>query len=566
MSTNPALDRIKSRGQIAGDLGASTEEEPIMEATTPVPDEWVEEVVKEDGASSVAALQGPLQGDESKGGALSSPSRKFRKKKKETYADPEDKKLPIGDTSHLAQAITALSDGGFRGHKVQFKKGTKAGAVKKISSQIDSSSLSADKKQHLHDRLNKSKGYITPKSPSFWNKGKTGIAVFKAADGQRLAFLITSNSYEDREAETVTTAALKEYVEASWGRVEDQCVTKNTFHLWHGGEPIGDIVWCDMEGPFLIEVAKERPNKRINLARDDQEEVYGTVKEVWDYIESHPELDSVSQGFHFYKNRKDAKTKTYDRIFKFESSVLPRKWASNSLTMTEVFNVPPRDELLEKITGAKGTASKAKDLRRGIKGVVKTLSELGIQHKSIDGDDEDVDTTTKGLVEDMRKEITTFLNDMTEEADVDEMVPQILDIIMGCISSSDGDQSPDADYKDDGYQYDDTDPSVQPMAKQIKLMDGLISTQEGLLQEITSIGKSVKGLDVLPDQFGNIVRRLEKVEKQLRLRPKDAANDPGTQFEDEDIFDAVKEQLARVDPFFGVHVASEPMGGSVNND
>ena len=40
--------------------------------------------------------------------------------------------------------------------------------------------------------------------------------VFKAADGTRHMLIVTSNSYKDREDQTITTAALTDYVERQW--------------------------------------------------------------------------------------------------------------------------------------------------------------------------------------------------------------------------------------------------------------------------------------------------------------------------------------------------------------
>jgi hypothetical protein len=162
----------------------------------------------------------------------------------------------------------------------------------------------------------------------------TGTTVFKAADGTRHALLVSSNAYEDREDEIIKEKALAEYVEKSYRG--DEYRGENVHLLWHGGEPIGDIIGAEMVGPFLVEVTRERPNAVINLAKDDEPPLYAEIKAVWDMLESAPVEWGASIGFRYRQG--DKAGGAYDQIMKFETSSLPRDFAANSYTYSEVIS------------------------------------------------------------------------------------------------------------------------------------------------------------------------------------------------------------------------------------
>lgn len=170
------------------------------------------------------------------------------------------------------------------------------------------------------------KKYLTPRPLPFWRKWgqrlKEGITVTHGGDGLRYMFIITSNSYPDREDETITTRALQEYVDQAW---EDGSISQ-PLRWWHDDElpDIGKIVWADMEGPFLLELAQELPTKLSQI--------------IFDYIEQHPDEHwAASHGFDFPEDDKTA-SGVYKKIYKFETSLLPLKAAANPYTMSAVVN------------------------------------------------------------------------------------------------------------------------------------------------------------------------------------------------------------------------------------
>lgn len=151
----------------------------------------------------------------------------------------------------------------------------------------------------------------------------------KEHDPLRTMLLISSNAYQDRENEIIREKALQRHVKQYKSRRD------NVLLYWHGGEPIGVIMEADMYGPFLVEWAKELPNKVVNLARVGEPPLFGTVKQVWNMIEESPELDwRASIGFRYIKE--DREDGVYEVIDKFETSVLPADFAANAITLSYI--------------------------------------------------------------------------------------------------------------------------------------------------------------------------------------------------------------------------------------
>jgi hypothetical protein len=160
-------------------------------------------------------------------------------------------------------------------------------------------------------------------------EGKSFIAVVKQDDQElRHMILLSSNSFVDREDETVRQKALDEYA---------MNFDPGMFHpllFWHGGEPIGRIIEAQTRGPFLFELAVELPNKLVNLAKFGDDAFFVPVKKVWDAIEQSPQVWGVSIGFkHIVGDEQD---KVFDHILKMESSILPRQDAANAITLSQV--------------------------------------------------------------------------------------------------------------------------------------------------------------------------------------------------------------------------------------
>lgn len=159
------------------------------------------------------------------------------------------------------------------------------------------------------------------------------LNALKESSGQRLALLITGNAYIDRDHEIIRQKAFEAMVESCWGE-DGSFKESHPLLFWHRGDPIGQIIYAEMYGPFLVEVAKELPDASINIADKTDFPLMTTIKEVWDMIEDN-DLDWGASYEFFFKNE-DAADSVYDEIMKTESSVLPRNLAANGFTYCEV--------------------------------------------------------------------------------------------------------------------------------------------------------------------------------------------------------------------------------------
>lgn len=169
-------------------------------------------------------------------------------------------------------------------------------------------------------------------------KHKTAILISEHASGTkslegdqelRLGLLITSNAYKDKQGEIVRQKALEDWVSSAWDG--ETYIAKNPLLFWHDSDPVGDIIYSGMRGPFLIEVARERPDTMVNLMPPGSPPVMASTKSIWDAVGQAPESWGTSHEFLFRKE--DSEDKEYEQIVKTETSFLPNNWAANAYTL-----------------------------------------------------------------------------------------------------------------------------------------------------------------------------------------------------------------------------------------
>lgn len=198
---------------------------------------------------------------------------------------------------------------------------------------------------------------------------KPGQTVFQDADGRRYMFIVTSNSYEDRTHQAIASKALERYVDSCW-IAEDYFKSNNVHQVWHHDAlTVGDIVWADMSGPFLLEISKERGDV--------------VSKKAWDYWESDEGSKDLGASHRFLYPKEDKGADTLHIVSKFETTTLPRQAAAaNLLTFSGVIPMSKsRDEYLDKMFGVEGVAEM---LKEGPQKLAEKLAEAGVQHKSVD--------------------------------------------------------------------------------------------------------------------------------------------------------------------------------------
>jgi len=180
--------------------------------------------------------------------------------------------------------------------------------------------------------------------------------------------VVTSNSYQDRDQETITTQALQADTDRAW-KSDDVFQSDNPLLFWHDDRlVIGQIVYADVKTPFLVELAKEADNP--------------IAKAAFDYREANPNEEwGASHRFaYFKKDRSD--DGTFRQIRKQETTILPREAAANLLTFSGVIPMPTkRDEYLNKMLGLPNASEL---LDKGIGELVAAMQARGVEHKSVD--------------------------------------------------------------------------------------------------------------------------------------------------------------------------------------
>lgn len=231
-----------------------------------------------------------------------------------------------------------------------------------------------------------------------------------------------------------------------------------------------------------------------------------------------------------------------------------------------------RDALLDKIAKVPGLG---KSVRRGLRNVASDLREEGLEHKALK-------ETTKGLVDDIQEVINQALSELSDEVP-EGLAAQITDAVLdGLIGIADEDgPEPEMGTEEEAYDMGagNADSTAAETAepeeaktlmmnqgvthgmtgKQIKMLDTLIETQSTLAQDLAAIGQAVKALAalaVLPQQVQALSQSVAGMEKQLKLRPRQASTTTETEVKSDDktLVKAVEDQQARFDAFFNSHV------------
>lgn len=205
----------------------------------------------------------------------------------------------------------------------------------------------------------------------FKSRDKPGVHVVRKDDIlPRLMVVVTSNSYMDREGETITSAALKAY--------EDSCYPGgDLFHCdnpllwWHDDDIVmGEAVAVNYSEPFLIEVFRELPT----LAS----------KVLFDFAEGNGDNAGASHRFGYLEKDRDPDG-TFHRIFKQETSYLPeRSLAANTGTFAGVMGMASSqsDKRLDEIFAPLGVKNAAAKFHAKTGEIEKELEALGIAHKA----------------------------------------------------------------------------------------------------------------------------------------------------------------------------------------
>lgn len=327
---------------------------------------------------------------------------------------------------------------------------------------------------------------LLQKMLSWWKAElKPGLhVVSKDTSGLRHMFIVTSNSYQDREDETISSAALKAYEDSCYPG-EDLFHCDNPLLWWHDDDVVmGEIVAVNYSEPLLIEVARELPT--------------AVSKILFDYAKQNGDSAGASHRFGYLDKDRDPDG-TYHRIFKQETSYLPeRSLAANSGTYAGVIKHMASsqsdkrlDEIFEKAAGIKGASA----LIHAKSGELdKQLEAAGIAHKATKPPVPPIEAdavapeTTEEVAEDAKADTPPDMNGFMT------LMNQVYTIVMEMVDAQLG--------------LSDT---AAAMAKELKELKD---------ERVTE--KAAK--TTLEQRLGAAEKRLEIAEKRLSLAPQRAAD------------------------------------------
>lgn len=233
---------------------------------------------------------------------------------------------------------------------------------------------------------------------------KPGVSVMKDAAGRRMMFIVTSNSYQDRHKQWITRDALTDDVKRHWTANDDSFIGGIDHLFWHWKElgPVGEIVFSDVWGPFLVELSREI-NDPISKA-------------FYDFVENHPEIEwGASHNFLAFKSE-DVPGGTFTRIKRRESTTLPREDAANLLTFTGVLPMASKRQeyLNQMIQEAYGIEDASDLLEKGLDALKDQIAKTGIKHKAADTEEDSSSETFGPLVLKMAEDLAAFAEALDE--------------------------------------------------------------------------------------------------------------------------------------------------------
>jgi len=320
---------------------------------------------------------------------------------------------------------------------------------------------------------------------------KPDATVLKDAGGRRYMLIVTSNSYLDREGETISTEALKSWVDQQW-IADDAFHTNNKLLFWHDERlELGDIIWADMRGPFLVELAREADSP--------------IARKMFDYREANPdEKWGASHKFAFLTSQRDNEGTYHNRIYKRETTILPRGVAANALTLSGVIPMASkRDEYLSKILKLDNAASL---LDEGFDKLIAALDAQGIEHKA-QGEVDPQETATDAVADATKK--------------FGHLVIQVVDDV----------------------------------ATLLERQDELETANKALTDENATLKTKTA------DELKALTKTVEKLQTQLSGRPRQASRSAETEVSKNELSEAAQEAIeagtTEVDEFWGAKVRKE---------
>lgn len=258
----------------------------------------------------------------------------------------------VWDADRIADAITALQPGGFRGNEVELTnaRGTVIGRIRSAIGDLDDE----DDRERLTGRLDDLSEKEMP------NVG--GFRAWRDKDGAWRWLAIYTNNFRDREGEIFSAASHRAYV-----KEVEKSGRYPALELWHVPQPIGhaDMIDYDDETGFMVAT--------------------GTFDKDWSHVaESLSGAEGIGCSHGYSYGPGDLVDGIYYRYFTHEISALPVERAANELTAFVAGKEWPemdqaKQAFLEQHMGAEAVS----ELRTRLRELRDDAAEKGIAYKDV---------------------------------------------------------------------------------------------------------------------------------------------------------------------------------------
>lgn len=210
-----------------------------------------------------------------------------------------------------------------------------------------------------------------------------------------------------------------------------------------------------------------------------------------------------------------------------------------------------RNGLLDKLVGQEGAAEQ---LRKGVQAAKVVLDKAGVEHKALD------ESKVKALLDALGTKTDSFLGGLMD-APPSGLKEAVMKLVLSAIGEAPAEEEQATEAEPAMMDENMTMGKARRSAGQVKLLDDLIKTQEGLAQGQDELVKAIKALaplntlaDALKAQTAELTSlraELNTVKAQLGGRPRAASQAVETIEDNQALKDAAEKALTNVDKFWG---------------
>ena len=315
-------------------------------------------------------------------------------------------------------------------------------------------------------------------------------------------YALWSNSFQDHDDEYFAEKAIDEYVR----RVDVGAVPYPELWLWHTpGTKHGQAEWVGRIGHFAVAAGSFDDTPAGKAAQAHYAKAGG------DY--------GMSHGFTYDPGQKS--DGVFHQFNTFEISVLPAKAAANPYTQfTEVYEMEMDDEKRAFLARVLGSEELAAQLITATEDKSRAMEAMDVRYKDFV---QMAPPAVKAEGEDMPEE------DMpVEDAPAEDAPPE------------------------DEAKMDGMGDFVESITEDVAALANVVNTLIGKLEAVQAEGAAEKARRA--DEVKALRDEVKALREAVDLRPRSATTDAVTSLRNDQLTDAIKKQMTKLDPFWGIQV------------